>query len=72
VLFIHVFNEKKHGLIFSPELHNVIWCGKQVLRRPILPVDIFQELNNQVPNIKIQLIDHDLKHILYDALDTVS
>jgi hypothetical protein len=72
VLFIHVFNEKKHGLIFSPESHNAIWCGKQVLRRPVLPVDLFRELNNQVPNITIQLVDRALKQMLYDALDTVS
>lgn len=64
--------KKKHGLIFSPESHNVIWCGKQVLRRPVLPVDLFRELNNQVPNITIQLVDRALKQMLYDALDTVS
>ncbi|RCH87068.1 hypothetical protein CU098_003652, partial [Rhizopus stolonifer] len=54
----------------SPESHNVIWCGKQVLRRLVLPVDLFQELNNQVPNITIQLVDRALKQMLYDALDT--
>ncbi|CAO3685352.1 unnamed protein product [Rhizopus stolonifer] len=56
----------------SPESHNVIWCGKQVLRRPVFPVDLFRELNNQVPNITIQLVDRALKQMLYDALDTNS
>lgn len=56
----------------SPESHNVIWCGKQVLRRPVLPVDLFQELNNQVPNITIQLVDRASKKMLHDVLDTNS
>ncbi|GAA5811080.1 hypothetical protein MFLAVUS_004509 [Mucor flavus] len=54
----------------SPESHNVIWCGKQVLRRLVLPVDLFRELNDQVPNITKQLVDRALKQRLYDALDT--
>ncbi|GAA5808669.1 hypothetical protein MFLAVUS_002062 [Mucor flavus] len=61
---------KKHGLIFSPESHNVIWCGKQVLRGVVLPVDLFRELNDRVPSITIQLVDCVFKQMLYDALDT--
>ncbi|CAO3612733.1 unnamed protein product [Mucor hiemalis] len=56
----------------SLESHNVIWCGKQVLRRLVLPVDLFRELNNQIPNITIQLVDRALKQMIYDALDTAS
>jgi hypothetical protein len=59
-------------LIFSPESHNVIWCGKKVLRRPVLPVELFQELNKQVPNIKMQRVDSIFKELLLEALDTVS
>lgn len=50
----------------------MIWCGKQVLRRPVLPVDPFRDLNNHVPNIKIQLVDRALKQMLSAALDAVS
>ncbi|KAG0769223.1 hypothetical protein G6F62_005472 [Rhizopus arrhizus] len=54
----------------SPESHNVIWCGKKVLRRPVLPVELFQELNKQVPNIKMQRVDSIFKELLLEALDT--
>ncbi|CEP14153.1 hypothetical protein [Parasitella parasitica] len=54
----------------SPESHNVIWCGKKVLCRSVLPVEHFQELNKQVPNIKIQWVDRIFKQLLLEALDT--
>ncbi|OAD68061.1 hypothetical protein PHYBLDRAFT_150734 [Phycomyces blakesleeanus NRRL 1555(-)] len=44
--------------------------SKQVLRRPVLPVIFFRELNNQVLNITMQLVDCALKPVLYDALNT--
>ncbi|KAI9353966.1 hypothetical protein BD770DRAFT_412407 [Pilaira anomala] len=37
---------------------------------PVLPVDLFRELNNKVPNITIQPVNHTLKQMLYDAFDT--
>ncbi|KAG1444700.1 hypothetical protein G6F56_010188 [Rhizopus delemar] len=55
----------------SPESHNVIWCGKQVLRRPLLPLELFQELNKRAPNITMQWVDRIFKKLLLEALDTV-
>ncbi|RCH77977.1 hypothetical protein CU098_003813, partial [Rhizopus stolonifer] len=54
----------------SPESHNVIWCGKQVLRRPLLPLELFQELNKRAPNITMQWVDRIFKKLLLEALDT--
>ncbi|KAG2233231.1 hypothetical protein INT48_007651 [Thamnidium elegans] len=39
--------------------------------RPVLPVELFQELNKQIPNIKMQWVDRIFKQLLSDALDTV-
>lgn len=50
-------------------------CRATLLRKQsfiVCPVDIFQELNKQVPNITMQLIDRAFKQMLYDALYTVS
>lgn len=60
-------------MISSPESqHKVIWCGKKVLRRPVLPGELFQELNKQVSNIKMQCVNRIFKQLLLEALDTVS
>ncbi|KAL7320843.1 hypothetical protein PS15m_000690 [Mucor circinelloides] len=48
-------------------------CRATLLRKQsfiVCPVDIFQELNKQVPNITMQLIDRAFKQMLYDALYT--
>lgn len=45
---------------------------KKVLRRPVFPVEFFQELNKQVSNIKMQRVDRIFKQLLLEALDTVS
>ncbi|KAI7891136.1 uncharacterized protein EV154DRAFT_481536 [Mucor mucedo] len=41
------------------------------LQRPVLPVELFQELNKQVPNIKTQPVDRIFKQVLWEAYDTV-
>ncbi|CEI96088.1 hypothetical protein RMCBS344292_10257 [Rhizopus microsporus] len=54
----------------SPESHGIIWCGKKVLRRPLLPTNLYDQLNNEVPNIKLQCVHPSFRQIMLVALDT--
>ncbi|KAL9549081.1 hypothetical protein MBANPS3_005371 [Mucor bainieri] len=41
----------------SPERHDIIWCGKELRRRPLLPADMYECLINKNISIDLKVVD---------------
>ncbi|KAI9361472.1 hypothetical protein BD770DRAFT_23697 [Pilaira anomala] len=57
-------------LTFSPERHNVIWCGKLVRRRNCLPHELYDKLNPEIPLVAMQDINSclaEMSNAVFDA-----
>ncbi|KAI8391398.1 uncharacterized protein BYT42DRAFT_192942 [Radiomyces spectabilis] len=56
----------------SPECHDIIWCGRQVHRRPMYPIQLYSQLNNELATITLQPVDpcfHTSLSQVVDAAD---
>lgn len=67
VMYFHSF----FIIIFSPESHNVIWCGKLVRRRSCLPHELYERLNQEVPLITMHDISPNLVEMSMAIFDAV-
>lgn len=58
-------------IIFSPEMHKVIWCGKLVRRRNCLPFELYDKLNKEIPLVTMQNINPclaEMSNAIFDAV----
>ncbi|KAI9313575.1 hypothetical protein BX666DRAFT_1815743, partial [Dichotomocladium elegans] len=70
--FLNDQENKKYFMQLSPEMHNVIWCGKLVRRRVCLPPDLYAKLNQEVSSVTIQDISPCLAEMCMTIFDAES
>lgn len=56
---------------FSPERHDVIWCGKELRRRPLFPADMYERLINKNISIDLKVADRLFQPAVSQATDAV-
>lgn len=55
----------------SPERHGVIWCGKELRRRPLFPADMYERLINKNISIDLKVADRLFQPAVSQATDAV-
>ncbi|KAI7851334.1 hypothetical protein BDC45DRAFT_538413 [Circinella umbellata] len=51
--------------------HDIIWCGKELRRRPLLPVDMYERLNSEKISIELQVVDSSFQPVVSQATDMI-
>ncbi|KAI9273760.1 hypothetical protein BY458DRAFT_473877 [Sporodiniella umbellata] len=69
--FLNNQENKKYFMQLSPEMHDVIWCGKLVRRRACIPSELYTKLNQEVSSVIIQDISPCLAEMCMDIFDAV-
>ncbi|CEP16520.1 hypothetical protein [Parasitella parasitica] len=53
----------------SPERHDIIWCGKELRRRPLFPADMYERLINKNISIDLKVVDRLFQPEISQATD---
>ncbi|CEJ03243.1 hypothetical protein RMCBS344292_17231 [Rhizopus microsporus] len=55
----------------SPERHDIIWCGKELRRRPLFPADMYEHLINKNISIDLKVVDRLFQPVVSQATDAI-